>query len=112
MKIKTKIKSGDKVIITKGKDLGKSGLVQKLFLDKSRILVAGINIVKKHIKPRGNQKGGIFEMENPISISNVAIICPNCKKPAKIGFELKGGIKQRICKKCKTVITNTDKSKK
>lgn len=99
-----KIKIGDKVTIIKGKDSGKSGLVKKIFTDSNKVIVENINMVKKHLKPRGNQAGGIFDIEKPLAVANVALICPACGKKTRIGLDVKAGKKQRICKKCGVVI--------
>lgn len=105
LNLKAKIKKGDTVIINTGKDAGKKGLVEKVLISESRILIKGINIVKKHLKPKGkNQPGQIISLEKPISLANVALICPNCNKAAKVAYKLVNKSKQRICKKCNQII--------
>jgi len=101
-----KIRKGDKVVVTLGKDRGREGVIKKVFKKKSMLLVEGVNKSKKHVKPRGKeQKGGIIEIEKPVSVSKVAIICPSCKKPTRIGFQCdKVGQKKRICRKCNGLI--------
>lgn len=97
-----KIKKGDKVYILTGKDRGKSGAVSKVFPERGRIIVDGINIVKKAIKGnKQNPQGGIIEKSLSINVSNVQAICPSCNKSSKTGVKiLKDGKKERVCKKC------------
>ncbi len=100
-----KIKKGDTVLITKGKDRGKIGKVIKALPKENRVIVEGLNLVKKHIKPkRAGEKGQIVEIPAPIYVSNVKLICPSCKKPTKIGYKFVSDIKKRYCKKCKNLI--------
>ncbi|SHK38260.1 50S ribosomal protein L24 [Thermocrinis minervae] len=101
----SKIKQGDKVVVMRGKDKGKVGEVLKVIREKNRVLVKGVNIVKKHVKAIPNvREGGIFEMEAPIHISNVMLLCPKCEKPTRVGFRIvqEGNVmrKYRYCKKC------------
>lgn len=99
-----KIKKGDEVKILAGKDSGKSGKVLKVIPKKEKVLVEGVNIVKRHVKKMGQTEGGIIEISKPLNISNVALICPACKKETRVGFKVEGKTKTRICKKCKEVI--------
>jgi len=101
-----KIKKGDFVLVIKGKDRGKKGRVIKVFPDTSKVLVEGINFVKKHIRPRRvDQQGGIIQIEKPISISNVMLFCLKCEKRTRVGFKfLQDGSKVRYCKKCGEII--------
>ncbi len=101
-----KIKKGDTVLVVKGKDKGKIGKVKAVQRDRMRILVEGVNIVKRHLRiRRDNQPSGIVEMEAPISIANVRLICPNCGEPTRVGFKfLEDNRKVRYCKKCGEVI--------
>jgi len=101
-----KIKSGDTVLVTVGKDRGKIGKVKKVYPKKERILVEGVNIVKKHMRGRGPETpSGIVELEAPIHISNVKLVCPSCGEPTRVGFRfLEEGKKVRYCKKCEEVI--------
>lgn len=108
---KSKIKKGDLVVVVTGKDKGKEGKVEKVILKEGKVLVSGINIVKKHIRPSSKYpKGGVVEMPAPIDISNVMLKCPNCNKPTRIGYifiqkeDKKSRLKRRICKKCKQQI--------
>jgi len=97
-----KIKKGDLVKIRVGKDRGKTGKVEKVFPKKNKLKVEGINIVKKHVKPRGKgEQGGIIKVNNPLPVANVSLVCPECKKPARVGYKINSkGVKNRICKKC------------
>lgn len=96
-----KIKKGDTVYVIRGKDKGKSGKVVKALPKKNKIIIEGINLVKKHIKPkRSGEKGEIITIPQPIDVSKVKLICPNCKKPTRVGYEIKEDNKFRKCKKC------------
>lgn len=96
-----KIKKGDKIIVTSGKDRGKEGTVEKVWQKTERITVPGVNMGKRHSKPRSQgQKGGIVDFVRPLPISNVALICPKCKKPTRVGYKLVKNGKVRICRKC------------
>jgi len=97
-----RVRKEDTVLVTKGKDRGRSGPVKLVIPRKNRVIVTGINIVKRHMKPRGPQQpGGIIEREAPISLANVRPLCPSCDKPVRVGFRvLADGRKVRYCKKC------------
>ena len=100
-----RIRKNDTVLVTKGKDRGKQGVVQRTFKDKDKVVVEGINIVKRHTKAQGMSGADIIEKEMPLSVSNVMLICPHCLAPTKIAFkELGDGSKGRVCKKCPEVI--------
>jgi len=101
-----KIKKGDKVIVIAGKDKGKSGKVVKSFPKNLRVVVEGVNLVKKHLRRRSeSEPGGIREVPRPLSISNVAILCSNCNKGVRTGIKIaKDKSKTRICKKCQKPI--------
>lgn len=100
--MKYRIKKDDKVRVVAGKDKGKIGKVLKLLKDKSRIVVEGINKVKRHSKPTmKNNQGGIIEKEAPIDISNVMVVCNSCLKPARVKIDkLEDGTRVRKCHKC------------
>lgn len=96
-----KIKKGDTVLITSGKDKGRKGKVLEAFPEESRILIEGINLRKKHQRPKkSGEKGQIVEMPGPIHISNVKLICSKCGKATRIKYKITGRKKYRICKKC------------
>jgi len=95
------VKKGDKVVVIAGKDKSKTGLVLQVFPKEGRILVAGVNIVKRHTKPNQvNPEGGIFEKEAPIQSSNVQLVDPGTGKPTRVGYKfLEDGSKVRYAKK-------------
>ncbi len=97
-----KIRKGDKVRIIAGKERRKEGKVLGLFPKEEKILIQGLNFVKRHTKPKGEGKpSGIIEKEAPLAISNVVLICPRCNQPTRIGYKIvEKGKKLRICKKC------------
>jgi len=103
---KYKIKKSDQVMVTKGKERGKTGKVLRLLPDRGKVLVEKLNIVKRHQRATSQQKqGGIIEKEAPISIANVMLLCDKCKGPVKIGRKvLDSGKKVRFCKKCGEVL--------
>jgi len=104
-----KIKKGDTVKIIRGKDQGKTGPVEKVFPQKGKVLVGGVNVYKKHLKPRQGQRGGIIELTKPLLISNLKLVCPTCHKPTRVGYQLGKLSKERICKKCGTGLDKTRK---
>jgi large subunit ribosomal protein L24 len=100
-----KIKKGDTVVITKGKDRGKSGKVSLVNPGNNKVVILGFNQVKKTVRPKKQgDKGQIISVARPIDISNVMIMCPSCGKPTRIGFDIAGDKKKRVCKKCKGAI--------
>ncbi len=95
------IKINDKVKIISGKDKGKTGKVTHVFPDENRIVVDGVNIVKKHSKPKQQgQKGQIIQMPMPVNASNAMVMCPSCGNPSRVGKKTSGAKKIRVCKKC------------
>ncbi|MDR2468759.1 MAG: 50S ribosomal protein L24 [Spirochaetaceae bacterium] len=101
---KFKLKRDDTVEIIAGKDKGKRGKVLKILRDKDRVLVEGVNIVKKAQKRRKQtDRGGIIEIEAPLHSSNVMIICKKCG-PTRIGYKMDGEKKVRVCRKCKEAL--------
>lgn len=101
-----RLRRDDNVMVIKGRDQGKQGRVQQVFPGRGLLLVEGINIVKRHMKPSGGvRQGGIIQKELPIKASNVMLVCASCGKPARIGRRfLADGTKARFCKKCEEVI--------
>ena len=100
MEKKFKIHKYDTVQVIAGKDKGKTGNVVRVVPAKNAVIVSGINIVKKAMKKRSQQdQGGIVEIEAPLNISNVAIVCKKCG-PTRIGYKLDGDKKLRVCRKC------------
>jgi large subunit ribosomal protein L24 len=106
-RLATPIRKNDNVVVTTGKDRGKRGRVVRLDPDKNRVLVEGVNFVKRHTKPnpQKNVKGGVMEREAPLHASNVQIVCPECGKPTRVGKKiLDDGRKVRVCRKCDGVL--------
>lgn len=104
-----KIKKGDKVKILAGKDKGRTGTVEIALEKSGQVLVAGLNIFKKHTKPRKEgEKGGIVDKSRPIKSSKVILICPKCGKTTRVGYQAPNKKdkreKRRICQKCKVEI--------
>jgi len=100
-----KIKVNDKVKIIGGKDRGKDGKVIQVFPKEEKLVVEGMNIMKKHLRPnKKGEKGQVVELSAPVHLSNVLLICPKCDKPGRVGFKLDGDKKKRICKKCQEFI--------
>lgn len=107
-----KFKKADNILITAGKDKGQTGTIKAVFPSESKVTVEGKNTYKKHIKKQGETKGRMEIRERPLPVSSVSIICPNCKKPTRVGFLSDGGVKTRICRKCKKSITVKKPEKK
>jgi large subunit ribosomal protein L24 len=99
MATKLKIKKGDNVVVITGRDRGKSGEVLRVIPDESRVVVQGVNIVKRHAQPRPGQPGGIVEKEAPIHVSNVAHVDPKDQKPTRAGFKVVDGRKLRFARR-------------
>ena len=100
-----KIKKGDQVIVITGRDKGKTGEVTKAIQKESKVLVSGINLVKRHTKPTQENAGGIISKEAPIHVSNVALIDPKSGKATRVGIKVeKDGSKVRVAKKSGEVI--------
>lgn len=100
MKPKMKIKKGDQVVVITGKYKGVKGEVLSVVPEKRRVVVQGVNVVKKHQRPSATSAGGIAEVERSIDVSNVALVDPKTEKPTRVGYKtLKGGKKVRVAKK-------------
>jgi large subunit ribosomal protein L24 len=94
------VKKGDKVMVISGKDKGKTGVILASFPKQDRVLVEGINMVKKHAKPsQANPQGGIVNQEAPIHVSNVMILDPKTGEPTRVGYKVEGNKKVRVAKK-------------
>jgi large subunit ribosomal protein L24 len=105
--VRVKIRKGDTVEVISGRmeDKGKRGEVVKVLPDEQRVVVQGVNIRKKHQRQSQTQgrrtvSGGVVEFEAPVSIANVMLVCPKCRKPARVGVHREGDSSQRECKKC------------
>ena len=105
MAVKFKIKKGDRVIVTTGKDKGKSGQVTRIITEENRAVVSGVNVAKRHTRQTAQQEGGILSKEMPIQISNLALIDPKDGKATRVGYKtLADGKKVRVAKRSGEVI--------
>ncbi len=103
----TPIRKNDNVVVTTGKDRGKRGRVVRVVAEKNRLVVEGVNMIKRHTRanPQKNLKGGVVEREAPLHASNVQLVCPECGEPTRIGKKILGdGRKVRVCRKCEGVV--------
>ena len=106
-RLQTPIRRNDTVIVTTGKDRGKKGRVIKVVTEKNRLIVEGVNLIKRHTKPNPtkNVKGGIVSREASLHASNVQLVCPECQAMTRVGHRvLNDGRKIRICRKCEGVV--------
>ena len=106
-RLQTPIRRNDSVVVTTGKDSGKRGRVLKVLPEKNRLLVEGVNVIKRHTKPNPskNVKGGVVEREASLHASNVQLVCPECGEKTRVGHKVLGdGRKVRICRKCHGVV--------
>ncbi len=101
-----KIRKNDTVMVIAGKDKGKTGKVRFAYPKKERIMVEGINFIKRHVRARGRvRQAGIIQLEAPIPVSNVMLLCSRCNRPTRVGFHfLEDGRKVRVCNRCSEVI--------
>lgn len=96
-----KLHKGDTVIVTLGKDKGRKGKVEKIFPKDGTVLVSGINMFKRHMKKRDEKRvGGIIDITKPIDVSKLALACPKCSQPTRVGYLVTKGEKERMCRKC------------
>ena len=96
-----RIKKGDTVQVLSGNDKGKTGEVLEVIPKTEKVIVKGVNVRKKHVKPRKQgEEGGILSVECAIHSSKVNVVCPKCNKPARIGYTMNKDKKVRVCKKC------------
>lgn len=96
-----KLKIGDTVKVTLGKDRGKTGKIEAVLPKRNSVVVAGTNMYKKHVKRSGDKAGQIVDLARPLNAAKVALICPHCHQPTRVGYQGEGNQKTRICKKCK-----------
>jgi len=100
-----KFKKGDTIIVTAGKDKGRKGKVEKVFSELGKVLVPGINMYKRHVKRRDDKNpGGIIDKSRPLHVGNVALLCPKCNQPTRVGYLITKNEKMRICRKCEQAI--------
>ncbi len=114
---KMNIKKGDTVLIITGKDRGKQGTVSRAMPQVNKVIIEGLNIVKKHVRPQGQtRQGGVIDKAMPIDVSNTMLICTECGEPTRVGHERRPvGVDQklrpvRVCKKCHKVIEDRMRS--
>jgi large subunit ribosomal protein L24 len=101
-----KIRRGDEVIVISGRNKGQTGTVRTAMTDQDRVVVEGVNIIVKHIKAGRARQAGRVEVEGPLHISNVMLVCPTCKKPTRVGVRRnEAGKNGRFCKECDATIT-------
>lgn len=103
------VRTGDTVLVIAGRERGKTGRISRVIPKDDRVVVGGVNLVKRHLKPRpGVAQTGIVEKEAPLHRSNVMLICPTCNQPTRIGHRLhdEAGetVKERVCKRCGEVV--------
>jgi large subunit ribosomal protein L24 len=105
-RLQTPIRRNDTVVVTTGRDNGKRGRVLRVLPAKNRVIVEGVNMIKRHTRPnpQRNIKGGIVEREASLHASNVQLVCPECGKMTRIGHQVQGDRKVRICRKCEGVV--------
>ena len=95
------IRKDDKVVVISGKDKGKEGKVLSAMPKEGKVIVEGVSVASRHMKPRKQgEEGGIVKMETPIYVSKVMVVCPKCGKPTRVAHKLEGGKSVRVCKKC------------
>lgn len=100
-----RLKKGDKVRIISGKDRGREGKIEKIYEKQAKVLISQINLYKKHVKKSEEfPEGGVVDVSRPLAVSKVMFICPQCKKPTRVGYQIVKGKKVRICKHCQSVI--------
>lgn len=96
-----KIKKNDNIIMLSGKDKGKQGKILRVFSERGKAMIEGLNLMIKHIRPRKQgEKGERVEMPRAVSIGKVQVVCPKCSKPTRVAWQIEGDKKERVCKKC------------
>ena len=100
-----KIRRGDEVLVTSGKNKGQRGTVRVNLISEDRVVIEGVNFVKKHMKAGRARQAGIIQVEAPLHVSNVKLICPSCGQPTRVGIRKDGNDKnERYCKKCEKAV--------
>jgi len=100
-----KVKKGDNVLIISGKDKGRTGKIIKALPKELKILVEGINLKSKHVRPKKEgEKGQVVKIPAVLDVSNIKVVCPKCGKATRVGYAVDKDVKKRICKKCKQEI--------
>ncbi len=106
-----RIRKGDEIVVLAGKDRGKRGKVQEVRTKDRSVVVAGVNLAKRHTKADPNRqiKGGIIEQPVPLALGKVMLVCPHCNKPTRVGHRMDDDTKERFCKHCGTAVGVEDK---
>lgn len=100
-----KVKKGDTVLIISGKDKGRTAKILKSLVQEKAVLVDGINMRKKRVRPKKQgEKGQVVTKAVPLDVSNVKLLCPKCGKATRVGYKITDGVKARICKKCQSEV--------
>ena len=95
------VRREDTVMVITGKERGKTGVVRQVIRGEGRVVIAGVNVVKRHMRPRADRPGGIIEREAPLHISNVMVVCKSCSKPTRVAFRFRDdGRKISYCRRC------------
>ncbi len=102
-----KFKINDTVKITSGKDKNQTGKIIKVIKSENKVVVEGKNLYKKHLKKQGETPGRMVSLPRPLPVAAIALVCPNCGKPTRVGIDGKADPKVRVCKKCGKPITIT-----
>ncbi len=110
MAVNLKVRKGDEVMVLAGRDRGKRGRVQEVRPAEGTVIVAGVNIAKRHRKPNPakNDKGGIIDQPMPLAFGKVMVVCPHCGKPTRVGHRREEDTKERVCKRCGEAIVVTE----
>jgi large subunit ribosomal protein L24 len=96
-----KLKKGDEIKVIRGKDKGKTGKIEKVLPKEGKIVVANVNLYKRHLKARSEkQPSEIVTLTKPLAQTNVILICPKCHKTTRVGFKLQKDVKSRVCRRC------------
>ncbi|MCU0640586.1 MAG: 50S ribosomal protein L24 [Candidatus Margulisbacteria bacterium] len=98
------IKKGDTVVVLAGKNKGKKGKVIRVFPERGKVTVEGVNIAKRHQRPSRNFQGGIIEKPMPLQVSNVMLVCPRCSEPTRIAYKATSEKKARVCQSCNEIM--------
>ncbi|MGI8642965.1 MAG: 50S ribosomal protein L24 [Thermomicrobiales bacterium] len=100
-----KIRTGDTVLVTSGRNAGQRGTVRLNLIDRDRVVIEGVNIVKKHLRQGRARQAGIVEVEAPLHVSNVRLVCPACGEATRVGVRSgSDGKNERYCKKCEETV--------
>ena len=107
-----KVRKGDEVMVIAGKDRGKRGRVQEVHPEHGTVVVAGVNMSKRHTKPNPskNSKGGIIDTPKPLGVGKVMVICNHCGKPTRVGLRREEDTRERVCKQCGEAIVVEEKT--